>query len=67
MVQTELFFSNIINIYVSIFQEVGIPSQIKCKGSLPKYFEEFASASIAMNATEVIQDAPSGMNCQSLS
>lgn len=64
--------SNIINIYVSVLHEIffdgilkekGIPSQIKCKGS----FEEFASARIAMDATEIIQDVPSDMNSQSLS
>lgn len=68
--------SNIINTYVSVLheiffdgvlKEVGMPSQLKCKGSLPKSFEEFASARIAMDATEVIQDVPSDMNCQSLS
>lgn len=68
--------SNIINTYVSvlheiffdgILKEVGMPSQLKCKGSLPKSFEEFASARIAMDATEVIQDVPSDMNCRSLS
>lgn len=68
--------SNIINTYVSVLHEIffdsilkekGIPSQIKCKGSMPKSFEEFASARIAMDATEIIQDVPSDMNSQSLS
>eukprot|EP00105_Crassostrea_gigas_P022642 XP_011442233.2 PREDICTED: uncharacterized protein LOC105338705 [Crassostrea gigas] len=68
--------SNIINTYVvvlheiffdGVLKEVGMPSQLKCKESLPKSFEEFASARIAMDATEVIQDVPSDMNCQSLS
>ena len=68
--------SNIINTYVSVLHEIfyegvlkelGIPSQLKCKGSMPKSFDEFASARIAMDATEVIQDVPSDMNSQSLS
>lgn len=68
--------SNIVHTYVSalheiffngIMQVVGLPSQLKCKGSLPKSFEEFASARIAMDATEVSQDVPSDLNKQSLS
>ena len=67
---------NIINTYVSVLheifyegvlKEVGIPSQLKCKGSMPKSFDEFASARIAIDATEVIQDVPSDINSQSLS
>jgi hypothetical protein len=67
--------SNIINTYISVLHEilydgvlkaVGIPSQLKCKGSMPKSFEDFSSARIAMDATEVTQDVPSDMNCQSL-
>lgn len=65
--------SNVINTYISVLHEilyegvlkaVGIPSQLKCKGSMPKSFEDFSSARIAMDATEVIQDVPSDMNCQ---
>ncbi|KAJ8320530.1 hypothetical protein KUTeg_002117, partial [Tegillarca granosa] len=68
--------SNILNTYISVLHEiffegviqaVGIPSQLKCKGSLPKSFEHFTSARIAMDATEIIQDVPSDMNSQSLS
>lgn len=68
--------SNVINTYISvlheilyegIFKTVGIPSQLKCKGSMPKSFEDFSSARIAMDATELVQDVPSDMNCQSLS
>lgn len=68
--------SNIFNTYIcvlheilyeGILQTVGIPSQLKCKGSMPKSFEDFGSARIAMDATEVFQDVPSDMNCQSLS
>ncbi|XP_069106218.1 uncharacterized protein [Argopecten irradians] len=67
--------SNIINTYVSVLHEIlyggvlqynGLPSQLKCKGSLPKSFEDFSSARIAMDATEVNQDVPSDMNSQSL-
>lgn len=68
--------SNILNTYISVLHEiffegviqaVGIPSQLKCNGSLPKSFEDFTSARIAMDATEIIQDVPSDMNSQSLS
>ncbi|XP_052762259.1 uncharacterized protein LOC128204897 [Mya arenaria] len=68
--------SNVINTYISVLHEilhdgvlkaVGIPSQLKCKGSMPKSFEDFTSARIAMDATEIIQDVPSDMNSQSLS
>lgn len=67
--------SNIINTYISVLHEIfyegvlkciGIPSQLKCKGSMPKCFEEFSSARIAMDATEIIQDVPSDMNSQAL-
>ncbi|XP_052216971.1 uncharacterized protein LOC127834893 [Dreissena polymorpha] len=68
--------SNIINTYISVLHEilfegillkVGIPSQLKCKGSMPKSFEDFSSARIAMDATEIVQDVPCNMNHQTLS
>lgn len=61
--------SNIVNTFISVRHElffdgvlkaIGIPSQLKCKGSMPK------SERIAMDATEVTQDVPSNMNKQSL-
>nr|XP_022311883.1 uncharacterized protein LOC111117094 [Crassostrea virginica] len=67
--------SNIINTFICALHEilfdgvlkaVGIPSQLKCKGSMPKSFADFASARIAMDATEITQDIPSNMNSQSL-
>lgn len=48
-------------------ETVGKPSQLKCKGSMPKSFEEFSSAIIAMDVTEITQDVPQNMNSQSLS
>lgn len=59
--------SNIIKTFVSVLheiffegvlKEVGIPSQLKYKGSMPKSLNElfFASTRIANDATEVIQD-----------
>lgn len=50
-----------------VLKQVGMPNQQRCKGSMPKSFEEFASASIALNTSEIIQDVPSDMNFQSLS
>lgn len=67
--------SNIVNTFISVLHEIffdgvlkaiGIPSQLKCKGSMPKSFKDFSSARIAMDATEVTQDIPSNMNKQSL-
>nr|XP_022304661.1 uncharacterized protein LOC111111805 [Crassostrea virginica] len=67
--------SNIVNTFISALHEiffdgvlkaVGIPSQLKCKGSMPKSFADFTSARIAMDATEITQDIPSNMNSQSL-
>ena len=31
---------------------------------MPKSFDDFNSARIAIDATEIIQDVPSDMNCQ---
>ena len=62
--------SNIINTYICVLHEilhegvlkaVGIPSQLKCKGSMPKSFEDFSSARVAMDATEIVQDVPFAM------
>ena len=36
----------------------GIPSQAKCRGSMPKSFDEFLSARIVLDATEITQDIP---------
>ena len=55
-------------LYEGVLQAVGILSQLlQCKGSMPKSFEDFSSARVAMDATEIVQDVPSDMNCQSLS
>ncbi len=64
--------SNILHTFVCALHEilfdgvmaVGIPSQLKCKGSMPKSFDEFVSARVAMDATEVTQDIPSDLNKQ---
>lgn len=67
--------SNIVNTFISALHEmffdgvlkvVGIPCQLKCKGSMPKPFPDFASGRIAMDATEITQDIPSNINRQSL-
>jgi len=54
-------------LHEGVLQAVRILSQLKCKGSLPKSFEDFSSARVAMDATEIVQDVPSDMNCESLS
>ena len=68
--------SNIINNYISVFHKillesilpkVGIPRQLKCKGSMPKSFEDFSSARIAMDATDILKHIPCNMNHRTLS
>ncbi len=68
--------SNIINTFIcvlyellfeGVLQSVGIPSQLNCKGSLSKSVDDFSCARIAIDATEIIQDVPSDMNCQAFS
>ena len=40
------------------------PSQLKCKGSMPKSFEEFGSARASIDAIEITQDVPNNLNVQ---
>ncbi len=66
--------SNILNTLICALHEIlfegimkqGMPSQLKCKGSMPKSFEYFSSARVAMDATEITQDIPSELNAQSV-
>ncbi len=44
----------------------NIPSQLKCKESLPTCFEDFRSARYVIDATEITVDIPQEMNKQSL-
>lgn len=46
---------------------VGMPSQLKCKGSMPKSFEDFGSARVSIDCTEITQDVPSDFNRPSAS
>lgn len=46
---------------------VGMPSQLKCKGSMPKSFEDFGSARASIDCTEITQDVPSDFTRQSAS
>ena len=43
-----------------------MPIQIKCKGSMPKSFEDFSSARASMDAIEMSQDIPHHLDKQSL-
>ena len=45
----------------------GIPSQAKCRGSMPKSFDEFLSARIVLDATEITQDIPQQLDKQASS
>ena len=42
----------------------GMPSQMKCKGSMPKSFEEFCSARASIDAIEIQQDIPRYLDFQ---
>ena len=67
--------ANVFNTYICALHEVlytgvlvacRIPGQLKCKGSLPESFGDFASARVAMDATEITQDVPGNLNEQAL-
>ena len=45
----------------------GIPSQAKFRGSMPKSFDEFLSARIVFDATEITQDIPQQLDRQASS
>ncbi|XP_062597605.1 uncharacterized protein LOC134259027 [Saccostrea cucullata] len=42
------------------------PSQLKCKGSMPKAFAEFSSARASMDAIETTQDIPGHLDTQAM-
>ncbi|XP_065941422.1 uncharacterized protein [Magallana gigas] len=66
--------SNIFNTLVHALHEmlyVGVvdtcfPSQLKCKGSMPKSFAEFSSARSSMDASETTQDIPGHLDTQAM-
>jgi hypothetical protein len=52
-----------------LFEEVldkCFPSQLKCKESMPKAFDEFSSARASMDAIEITQDIPKQMDTHAL-
>ena len=65
--------TNVFRTFLFVFHEilvvgildVAIPSQMKCKGSMPKSFDDFLSARVAMDATEITMDIPSHLDKQS--
>lgn len=44
--------------------ETNFPSQLKCKGSMPKAFDEFGSARASIDAVEMTMDIPKELNNQ---
>ena len=50
-------------LFVGVLKQ-GMPSQSKCKGSMPHSFEEFISARVVMDATEITQDIPHELDKQ---
>ena len=66
--------SNIVKTLIDCLQKLlflgimnRIPSQLKCKGSLPKSFDDFISAQVVIDATEITQDIPKELNKQAAS
>ncbi len=63
---------NIIKTFVCVMHEIlyigtvhdNIPSQKKCKGSLPACFDEFTNARLVMDATEITVDIPQDLDKQ---
>lgn len=53
-------------LYEGVMVDGGVPSQLKCKGCMPKSFEELGAARMAIDATEVYQDIPSDLHRQNL-
>ena len=66
--------SNIFNTYIHALHELlfggimrdYIPSQMKCKSSMPASFAEFSSARLVMDATEVTMDIPQKLDKKAL-
>ena len=58
--------SNVHEFFDGVMIAVGIPSQQRCRESMPKSFEDFVSASFFMDCTEISQDIPADLNKQSL-
>ncbi len=64
--------SNIVKTLITALHEIlflgimneGMPSQMKCKSSLPDCFENFASCRAVMDCTEITMDIPTEMNKQ---
>ncbi|XP_046559285.1 uncharacterized protein LOC124268354 [Haliotis rubra] len=64
--------SNIFNTLIHVLHEllfagmidISMPSQMKCKGSMPKSFEEFGSARASVDAVEMSQDIPNQLDEQ---
>ena len=67
--------SNVTRTYIHVLHEtlvVGImhhamPSQSKCRGSMPKSFKEFTSARMIIDCTETTQDIPQALDKQRVS
>ncbi len=65
--------SNIFHTFLHALHEIlcegimfqGLPSQTKCKSSLPSGFGEFTAARAIIDGTEISQDIPSNLNDQS--
>ena len=62
---SNIFTTLIYALHEILFEEMmHIPSQIKCKGSMPKSFKEFSSARVSMDAIEITQDIPNQLDIQ---
>jgi len=64
---SNIFNTMIYALYELLYEgimDVTFPSQIKYKGSLPSSFEDFRSARASVDAVEISQDIPHGLDSQ---
>jgi hypothetical protein len=61
---------NVVKTFICLLHEVlfvsciCMPSQLKCRGSLPACFNEFTNARVVIDATEITVDVPQDMSKQ---
>lgn len=64
---SNVFYTMLFALHELLFEGImakGMPSQLKCGGSMPASFRDFVSARAVMDATEISQDIPSNLNKQ---
>lgn len=64
---SNVFYTLFHALYEILFEGVmnqSVPSQLKCKGCMPKCFDDFPSARFSMDCTETSQDIPTDLDKQ---